>query len=147
MVTANQESETHFVELVDDDPEAVDAMIDFFYSLRLADGLDEIVVVKLYGLSDKYGCRDLRGPAMERFKAVIESAWRDDTKAVNAMRYLYESTPDSDRGLRDICCKQLQWWTWMCQDGPKAKINMKKLLEAVPAYAIDVVESQLGVNK
>ena len=141
MLTTDQESDSHIVELVDDDPEAVDIMIDFFYIFDIYDFVDQLEMSKVYALADKYGCKDLKPLAARRFDILIQLSDSDLSMTEAAMRHVYESTPDSDRGLRDICCQQFERWAQRRNKGRNAEV--RALLEAVPAFAVDVAKSQL----
>lgn len=60
-----------------------------------------------------------------------------DREALEAIRIVYESTPSSDRGLRDIC---VTLWAvagaQMVGEGERAALQ--QLMEEVPGFAVDI---------
>ncbi|KAI9767184.1 MAG: hypothetical protein M1839_004603 [Geoglossum umbratile] len=57
--------------------------------------------VRVYAIAEKYDIKGLKELAMERLSAWVETNWNHD-KFPAMVREAYESTPGSDRGLRDI---------------------------------------------
>lgn len=65
----------------------------------------------LYGMGEKYGIQGLKGIVSEKFAAILqrpvyvidgEKVSMTDTKALGkAIKCIYDTTPESDKGLRD----------------------------------------------
>ena len=78
----------------------------------------------MYGMGDKYGILGLKGVASEKFAATLKlpewhAEWTCSEVSVGslatAIRCIYDSTPESDKGLRDQILKY-------------AKLHLKRLL-------------------
>ncbi|KAI4633805.1 uncharacterized protein J4E87_000971 [Alternaria ethzedia] len=57
--------------------------------------------VKMYEIADKYEVRGLKDLAREKFQRSCKQFWDSDVFAV-AAHHVFSSTPDSDKGLRDL---------------------------------------------
>ena len=57
--------------------------------------------VRVYAIADKYGIPLLKELAMDRFCDRVEINWTHEDFS-DIVREIFQSTPDSDRGLRDI---------------------------------------------
>ncbi|KAI7240294.1 hypothetical protein KC343_g7155 [Hortaea werneckii] len=106
-----------------DDPDAVKLMIDFLYlhnyvaietcfsetpkasnkrTLGATDGdAGSIMHAKVYALGSKYQIPSLQSTSLKKFEAAAALAW-DSEEFVHAVHLVYTTTPDSDKGLRDI---------------------------------------------
>lgn len=103
------------LDLTDDDPYAIDCMLQFFYHLDyeppepiefglIAPPLALVLYAWTYAVAEKYMVDGLKALAMEKFeKATASDLNKDDF--LDAAREAYTSTIDSDRGLRDIVVK------------------------------------------
>lgn len=56
---------------------------------------------RVYTLAEKYNIRGLKQLATKKFSAQVSAHWRSSEYAL-AMQDVYDSTVDSDRGLRDV---------------------------------------------
>ncbi|KAM5526659.1 BTB/POZ domain-containing protein [Fusarium oxysporum f. sp. phaseoli] len=56
---------------------------------------------KVYALGEKFGIKDLKGLALDKFHAEAEHYWQSDD-FLHAIQEVYNSTIDEDRLLRDI---------------------------------------------
>ena len=57
--------------------------------------------VKMYEIADKYEVRGLKDLAREKFQRSCKQFWDNDVFAV-AAHHVFSTTPDSDKGLRDL---------------------------------------------
>lgn len=146
-----QESETHCIDLPDDDPTAVWTMLCYLYSLdytieprnnyvydlsedpvptvhdnklRQLSSLQLVCNASMYGMGDKYGIHGLKGIASEKFATTLKlpewhAEWTCSKVSIGslatAIKCIYDSTPESDKGLRDQILKY-------------AKLHLKRLL-------------------
>lgn len=86
-------------------------MIEYFYSgtyteLEILDKgattLSRLTLhIEMYSLADKYNVTRLGERAIDRFKRILAEAWVID-ECMPCVRTIYESTPNSNRGLRDV---------------------------------------------
>lgn len=97
--------------LDDEDPKLVEIMLRHLYShgyLKDHPSLPEITLqlhAQMYAMADRFGIEDLKLLIQEQFEVLQRTDHeKDDFAAV--IREVYISTPDSDRGLRDLVVKQ-----------------------------------------
>jgi len=55
----------------------------------------------MYEIADKYEVRGLKDLAREKFQRSCKQFWDNDVFAV-AAHHVFSTTPDSDKGLRDL---------------------------------------------
>ncbi|KAM0804340.1 hypothetical protein BDR22DRAFT_835671 [Usnea florida] len=128
--TRFQASDPHHVHLGQEDPALVDRMITFIYTseypnptgeeifgvLYDVDALALPVHAAMYALGDFYGVRSLKWVAKGKFKRLMRSWYPlvDNTMHsaklrafIQAIRVVYTTTPEHDRGLRDFVVELL----------------------------------------
>lgn len=76
--------------------------------------------VSLYGMGEKYGIQGLKGIVSEKFAAVLlHPRYLVDGKSVSminakdlgkAIKCIYDTTPESDKGLRDQVLRYAKRW-------------------------------------
>ncbi|KAJ3551204.1 hypothetical protein NPX13_g11422 [Xylaria arbuscula] len=133
---AMKEACTGTIDLPDDDPQAVDMMVYYFYHLdynppplqaiqdeeavnktdtndfgddviALCPSHSDLVVhAKVYALAAKYLISGLKALSLQKFEAATQRDWARDD-FLDAVQEVYTSTLDSDRGLRDAVVKTL----------------------------------------
>lgn len=93
--------------LQDDAPEAIDKMINYFYhfdydvSVPKDSEVDPVLLHSMiYAVADKYGVPDLKTAAKVKFGRT-QAASRP--LALRGIIHIYDSTPETDYGLRDLC--------------------------------------------
>ena len=86
----------------------VEAMLYFMYNFHYDTGAlvelrgtPVIFQVKMYAMGDLYDITSLKEYARGEFSKALYKGWRTD-ELVPAITEIYASTPESDRGLRDI---------------------------------------------
>ena len=143
------------VDLVDDDPDAVGVMLNYFYSFQMSHFPDQTyeeartLECKVYAIADKYGCSELKELAKDIF--AIETFWfmaSSDALPAEVVQQVYASTPETDRGLRDVCCGiyfrlKTSIETQSEEDRQESLSKFEKLVQAVPAYAVDIAMYEL----
>ena len=125
-----QASDPHHVHLSHEDPDLVERMIIFVYTseypnptgeeifgvLYDVDALALPVHAAMYALGDFYGIRSLKWVAAGKFKQLMLSWYPLVDKSlhsskllafVRAIRIVYTTTPEHDRGLRDFVIDRL----------------------------------------
>lgn len=70
-------------------------------SQRSQNGDCLIIHAKIYAIAEKYFVAGLKELAMEKFKAACTSSW-DDAAFPVAVNIVYQTTPESDLGLRGV---------------------------------------------
>lgn len=133
----NQTSQV--IQLMDDDPHAVEAMIHFMYGYRY-DGSGRgraspmLFHIKVYHVADKYGIPKLKQRAREKFKTMVQACWQTD-EFPNAIAEAYTTTPQADRGLRDPLLE-------ICQDHIDDLLRHDEfcqVLDEIVGFAADLV--------
>lgn len=98
---------------------------------------------QMYALGNEYDIHDLKEEALWKFKKALEAkkGLRDElTDLIQVIPTVYETTPDSDRGLRDV----------VVAFGVKNLKQMQDMLEfkiaatRVPVYLIEVLPGFLA---
>ncbi|KAJ5755166.1 BTB/POZ domain protein [Penicillium manginii] len=106
------ENEEEILSLKEDNPHAMIAMMKFFYQKEYFPPRDDSLtplrfLATVYQVADKYLVPQLKEHSIEKFRYVLKKDWNfndpdnfDDFLSATAL--IYESTPQSDRGLRDL---------------------------------------------
>jgi hypothetical protein len=82
-------------------------MLRHLYGFEYTDGVhlpEMIFNARIYGLADKYEILTLKGLAKTKFESVARAGWNTIEYPLS-IEIIYESTPSSDRGLRNIATK------------------------------------------
>ncbi|KAF4461277.1 Speckle-type POZ [Fusarium albosuccineum] len=135
-----KESQTNVIDLVDDDPEAVDAMIFYLYHGHYPKVDPDAPRPQAY--ANKGWCLDWFGedtiglqeqylPLHAKVYALAEKYQIPDLKKLATRNF--NSTVDSDRGLRDLVVEAMYWNPL----GLGSEI-FKSVLQANPAMAYDI---------
>lgn len=118
-----QEAEDHCIDLPDDDPAAVDTMLQYLYSLNYSSKEGSLLMcsderlgqvpfpqlafhIATYHMGDKYGIHGLKGMASEKFAAALKWDAGRPFSSISAralaivISRIYDSTSESDNGLR-----------------------------------------------
>ncbi|KAF5548959.1 n-carbamoyl-l-amino acid hydrolase [Fusarium mexicanum] len=99
-----KEGSEGIIRIDDFDPDVVDAMLRFMYSLEYSNDHDTsrmIFDVRLYQIADKYDIAELKDEVKEQFQRAVGSGWNTSHFPI-AANLVYMTTPSQDRGLRDI---------------------------------------------
>ena len=113
-------------------------------NLRRSSSLQLLANVHMYSMGDKYGIDGLKGIAAENFALTLKrSEWHVGLDSPNisigalgtALECIYDSTPESDKGLRDqvlgYCQLHLQYLLTLK--------DFKAVLLAVPEFAFELL--------
>jgi len=73
-----------------------------------------LVHAKVYAIAEKYGIRGLKALAQKKFAAQMAYHW-ESVEFPEAIQEAYESTLDSDRGLRDIVIQTFRAYPELAQ--------------------------------
>lgn len=94
-----------------------------------------VIDAKIYAIADKYELDGLKGVAKVAFTGAVYEHW-DTDQFVGAAEVVYTSTPDSDRGLRDVVTAL----TWRKQMTLLARKDVQTLLGDVAGFSKDVMQ-------
>jgi len=106
-----QEKKTNTITLKEDIPDVVRAMLQFLYTfdyddgIKFADSMEPLSFnTHVYAIADKYDIHELKELAKDKFEGLVKEQWKEDAFP-EALRAVYETTPVTDRGLRDIAAQ------------------------------------------
>jgi speckle-type POZ protein len=92
-----------------------------------------IFSVKVYSIADKCDVPALKMQAKEKFEKAVKTCWNMDVLP-RAVSEIYDSTPETERGLRDpvteIVCKHIKTLL--------EKQDFKNVLEETAGFAADI---------
>lgn len=93
---------------------------------------------QMYSLAEKYMMHSLKQLSMEKFRVAIETGWTMDDFPL-AVAEAYNSTPEDDRGLRDLVVE-------VCTNGTNSKRLLQNAqfldtLKETSGFAADMVVS------
>ena len=153
-------SDPHHVRLSHEDPALVERMITFIYTSDYANPTGEDILgvlydvdalalpvhAAMYGLGDFYGIRALKWVAAGKFEELIRSWYMlvDGSLQssrmlafVRAVRIVYATTPEHDRGLRDVVVDRLPD---LFLRGLRRLEEFQGLVDEVPAFKEEVFD-------
>jgi hypothetical protein len=95
---------------------------------------------RMYALADKYGIEDLKELAREKFATVATRDWNKGGFA-HAVQIVYESTPKSDSGLRDVVVETINQHRDLMKDS-----EIENMLEELNGLAVGVLKVVCSSN-
>ncbi|CAN9449974.1 unnamed protein product [Alternaria alternata] len=113
--TTGQEAAAAKADLSEDEPEIVKLLVQYLYEgeydIKLTDMAHSaqpvlLVNAKMYEIGDKYDVLGLKQLALAKFSLACETYWESQQFAP-AAHYAFSTTPESDKGLRDIVTKTI----------------------------------------
>lgn len=99
-----------------------------------------ITNARMYALADKFGIEDLKELAREKFARVATRDWNKG-EFVHAVQIVYESTPKSDSGLRDVVVKTINQHRDLMKDS-----EMENMLEELNGLAVGLLKVVCSSN-
>ncbi|KAK3356342.1 BTB/POZ protein [Lasiosphaeria hispida] len=140
MCTGNwKEADSGVITLEEVDDAVVEAMIHFMYyfDYNNTQVISSMVFnAQVYSLADKYVIPTLKNLAKEKFQAAIKTGWGMDDFPT-AVAEVYNSTPEGDRGLRDLVLEISGTnIKTLVQNG-----GFRNILRETPAFATDIIVS------
>lgn len=128
--------------LDEEDPILVEIMLRHLYShayLKDHPSPPDITLqlhARMYAMADRYGMEDLRQLVREQFENLQRTDYAKDDFAT-VIREVYTSTPDLDRGLRDLVVKQ----STACFAEVSAKPDFFKMMAETGTFGVDLVKA------
>lgn len=152
-----KESTTNEIDLTDDGPDAVERMVEYFYSGDYHDAAAEqnenlvrlTLHIGIYSLADKYDVPGLGALAMTYFQAILSKGAKARRKddCMPCVRSIYESTPDSNTGLRDLFVDHVVE-SYMNDKWKKSEPLLKAAFLEIPQFGWDCfLRIQNGPNE
>jgi len=105
-----------------------------------------LVNAAVYSIAGKYDVVDPKTLAQKKFGLAISNFAERQQNPTPAIRLVYESTPSSDRGLRDIC---VNVWTLAGTEiaTPQHHEAVYIFLQKTPQFAADVAYKMTDMTK
>ncbi|GAB0137877.1 hypothetical protein EsDP_00006130 [Epichloe bromicola] len=133
------ESSSNKIEIKDFDSSVVEAMLRFmyFFDYNNDSGISSMLYdAQVYQAADKYDIPALKKHARQKFKSAISTGWSLDDFP-GAITAAYDSTPPTDRGLRDlIVATSCEHMKELLENG-----LFRELLRKIPDFAADLIPS------
>lgn len=137
----------------EDDPLVIAKMIEYLYTSnyksdtaseeekKQGQGLSEMRLhAELYGVADKYNLPSLANFAKSSYIATTVNSW-DPSDFLESIDTIYTSTPQSNRGLRNVAVTCTQDWGRPDFTEEKGLALMKRVCLQVPEHALDLVKT------
>jgi speckle-type POZ protein len=129
------------IELKEDDARVVEAMLHFFYRFDYDSSGDGsrgwaspmLFNSRVYGIAEKYDIPALKFLAGEKVGKAVRTCW-DMDDFTHVITDIYNSTPPTDRGLRDIVVEVAHSHI----DTLLEKEEFRCALEETPGFAADI---------
>ncbi|CAF9938022.1 MAG: hypothetical protein ALECFALPRED_007482 [Alectoria fallacina] len=162
MCTAGfQESESNIIDLSHDTKRVVYRMVEFLYcgdyqeldhpdyqtiDKDLVDrtGIHHAVLhADIFAVADKYDIAALGNIAKNKFEEAINKKGFGDPDHLRVIKYVYSTTPESNRGLRDVIVSHTQ------ARGNKIRTNfvlnsrLEEIVSTTPQFGWDLIQSSL----
>lgn len=128
--------------LDEEDPQLVEIMLRHLYShayLKDHPSPPDITLqlhAQVYAMADRFGIEDLKQLVQEQFQILQLTDYAEDDFAA-VIRDVYISTPDSNRGLRDLVVKQ----SAACYYQVSAKPELFKMMAETGIFGVDLVKA------
>jgi hypothetical protein len=120
-------------------------MIEFLYTSRYTldskSNVDNLTVhAELYAIADKYDIALLASEARLRYyRATL--MLRDHEAFLNSIHSIYDLTPGTNRGLRDVAIACARRHREELMQGEKIPALFKSVCHDIPAFSADMLES------
>lgn len=150
-------------DFLDDDPQSVDCVVQYFYRLDYHDPClaisqtakigdirgeatnlptditgpkspDLVLHVKVYALAEKYDIPPLKALSLEKFQEAVQQEWNSD-HFLDAAREAYTSTIQEDEGMRNAVVKVLHTHREPLLDTD----TVQEFLQELPSLAYDLL--------
>jgi hypothetical protein len=109
-----------------DDPDSEDSLSPFQFH------------AEMYQLADKYDITDLASLAKKNYNALLTQSW-DASSFLDSLVCVYTTTPDSDRGLRDVAAYHAKLHGRELEESPTLWNKLIGLREVIPSFTLDVL--------
>lgn len=143
------------IDLNNDPPHLVDRMVQFLYHSDYStleaggDAHDKdlkqrrlLLHVDLYALADRYDIGGLATLARDNYNGRVDFG-ADALCAIETIPRIYASTPESNRGLRDIVVRGIKKHSEDVFNVPAAKAQFYEIFLETPQFALDMVSKAL----
>lgn len=148
-----QESEFNIIDLSDDTKSVAYRMVDFLYRGDYWVGYPDHQVIDgdsggehhallhaaMFAVADKYNIAALGDAAKDKFERSFNYMFPDLGGLMDVIEYVYSSTPDSNRGLRDSIVQQTQACGAKIMADPALNSRLEEIIASTPSFAMDLI--------
>ncbi|KAL8870252.1 MAG: hypothetical protein Q9174_003662 [Haloplaca sp. 1 TL-2023] len=147
------EGETQSIDLKEEDPDLIEALVDYLYSFDYEDRRQAqpslqssasktlSINANMYIVGDRYNLRELKDLARQKFQTALSKSW-DKENLPDVIRTIYDNTLSSDRGLRDCLIPILQSQKTVL----RAREAFMQLVSCHGEFAIDLIDAWAGLT-
>lgn len=124
------------IKIEDFDTNIVEAMLSFMYSFDYDNSHGPLMTydARVYQIADKYNMPALKAHSKNKFEAIVTKSW-SAAEFPSVISVVYETTPQQDRGLRDVVVKTSHSNIKQLLEGE----NFKSILREAPDFAADLI--------
>lgn len=97
----------------------------------------------MYAAADKYNIPPLASLSLKKFTSAINFSLFTDTDLFSVIEYVYNTTPDSNRGLRDVIVAQTQTRGRTIIADALLNARLEEITSSVPQFAWDMIQKTL----
>ncbi|QDS69513.1 hypothetical protein FKW77_007309 [Venturia effusa] len=103
------EGKTGVIDLPEDEPLAVQALLDFLYTANYVEDQDALLHAQVYTLAEKYGLETLRTLALYKLQTDFEYIYRVLIPSfARAVKWIYDNTGENDQARKAIIVMTIQ---------------------------------------
>lgn len=104
------------------------------------DDVDLVFHAKMYAIAEKYGVSGLKTLALQRFESLVAETW-NSFDFLDAIREIYSSTIDTDRGLRNVVIHIFRSHPELALD-----LETQAVVKEVPGFAFDLFKMHYNIT-
>ena len=102
-----------------------------------------ILHAAMFAVADKYNIAALGDVAKNKFEEAIKEDVLDTGYFMDVIEYVYSTTPESNRGLRDLIVFQTQTRGGTIMAVPELNSRLEEIISTTPHFAIDLIQKSL----
>ena len=102
-----------------------------------------ILHAAMFAVADKYNIATLGDVAKNKFKEAINETVLDTRYFMNVIEDVYSTTPESNRGLRDLIVLQTQTRGAKIMADPELNSRLEEIISTTPHFAMDLIQNSL----
>lgn len=102
-----------------------------------------ILHAAMFAVADKYNIAALGDVAKNKFEQAIKESVSDTNYFLDIIDYVYSTTPESNRGLRDLIVFQAQTRGAKIMAEPELNSRLEEIISSTPRFAMDLIQQSL----
>ena len=97
----------------------------------------------MFAVADKYNIATLGDVAKNKFKEAINETFLDTRYFLDVIEGVYNTTPESNRGLRDLIVLQTQTRGAKIMANSELNSRLEEIISTTPHFAMDLIRKSL----